>query len=184
MHALGLQPGELSRHRFRVPSGREKSSRSDAVADLDLPQDYADLLREFVDGDVDFLLIGGWAVAVHGHGRATDDLDVFVRATPANATRVYTALKCYGAPLEAHAVTEELFAHEQYGYRMGRKPLLIEELTSIDGVDFDEAAREALTVTVGDLQVPVIGRRALLANKRASGRAKDLADIEALEQEK
>lgn len=153
------------------------------MAELVLPQDYADLLREFVSGQVEFVLIGGWAVAAHGHGRATDDMDVLVRATPENAARIYAALERFGAPLGAHGVTAGLFAEERYGYRMGLKPLLIEVLTTIDGVTFDEATTDALEVDVGGFSVPVIGRRALLANKRASGRAKDLADVEALESE-
>lgn len=153
------------------------------MVELALPQDYADLLRELVEGEAEFLLVGGWAVAVHGHGRATDDMDVFVRATPENAARVYAALQRFGAPLQAHGVTPGLFEREHYGYRMGRKPLLIEVLTKIDGVSFEEASREAVTVQVGSIAVPVIGRRALLANKRAAGRAKDLADVEALEGE-
>jgi hypothetical protein len=151
------------------------------VADLDLPQDYVDLLRELAEGDVDYLLVGGWAVAVHGHVRATDDLDIFVRATPENAARVYGALLRFGAPLERHGVTEGLFATEHYGYRMGRKPLLIEVLTTIDGVTFDDACKDAVTVEVDTVRVPVIGRDALLANKRAAGRPKDLADVAGLE---
>jgi hypothetical protein len=151
------------------------------VAELELPQDYVDLLSELAEGDVEYLLVGGWAVAVHGHVRATDDLDVFVRATPENAARVYAALQRFGAPLEQHGVTEGLFATERYGYRMGRKPLLIEVLTTIDGVTFDEARKDAVTVEVGAVRVPVIGRTALLANKRAAGRPKDLADIAGLE---
>lgn len=153
------------------------------MGELDLPADYVDLLRELVEGGVEFVLVGGWAVSVHGHGRATDDMDVFVRATPANASRIYAALQRYGAPLDAHGVTEGLFARERYGYRMGRKPLLIEILTTIDGVTFDDAVRDALIVHIDDLPVPVMGRTALLANKRASGRPKDLADVEALEQD-
>lgn len=153
------------------------------MAELDLPQDYQDLLRELVEAEVDFLLVGGWAVAVHGHGRATDDLDVLVRADPENAAKVYAALDRFGAPLRLHGVTEGLFAREHYGYRMGRKPLLIEILTTIDGVTFDQAKDGAVTVMVGDLGVPVIGKDALLVNKRAAGRPKDLADVEALEQD-
>jgi hypothetical protein len=152
------------------------------VADLSLPSDYEDLLRELVEAEVEFLLVGGWAVAVHGHGRATDDLDVFIRASPDNAKRVFAALQRFGAPLQSHGVTEGLFAEPRYGYRMGRKPLLIELLTTIDGVEFDEAARDSVAVSVGDLTIPVIGRAALLANKRAAGRPKDLADLEALQQ--
>ncbi len=158
-------------------------SRFDAVPELDLPSDYIDLLREFVEGKVEFLLIGGWAVALHGHGRATEDMDILVRATPENASRVFAALERFGAPLAAHGVTEGLFSKDGYGYRMGRKPVLIEVLTAVSGVTFDEAAAEILTVAVDGIQVPVIGRKALIANKRASGRAKDLADVEVLEAE-
>lgn len=151
------------------------------MADLELPRDYVDLLRELADGGVDHLLVGGWAVAVHGYVRATDDLDVLVRATPENAARVYQALQRFGAPLEQHGVTEGLFATEHYGYRMGRKPVLIELLTTIDGVTFDEASQNAVTVGVAGVRVPVIGRDALLTNKRAAGRPKDLADVAGLE---
>jgi hypothetical protein len=151
------------------------------VAELRLPPDYADLLRELDAAGAEYVLVGGWAVAVHGHGRATDDLDVFVRATPDNAERVYRALARFGAPLSAHGITPGHFAAPHYGYRVGQKPLLIEILTAIDGVDFDEATREALRVFVDGVGVPVIGRAALLANKRAAGRHKDLADLEALD---
>lgn len=138
------------------------------------------MLRCFVEAGVDFVLVGGWAVAVHGHGRGTDDMDVLISANEANAARVYSALQDFGAPLAAHGVSAGLFATEHYGYRLGRKPLLIEILTRIDGVTFDEAKRDAVIVEVGGLRIPVIGREALIANKRASGRPKDLADLEAL----
>lgn len=150
---------------------------------LDLPEDYQDLLREFVEGGVEFVLIGGWAVAVHGHGRATDDMDILVRPSKDNAARVFAALLRYGAPIAAHGVTEGLFAKPQYGYRMGRKPLLIEVLTTIDGVTFDDALEDALSVSVAGIDVPVIGRSALIKNKLAAGRAKDLADVEVLERD-
>ena len=148
---------------------------------LQLPRDYQDLLEEFVAAEVEFVLIGGWAVAVHGHGRATDDIDVLVRATPDNGRRVFAALERFGAPLHQHGVDPGLFAREQYGYRFGRKPVLIEILTTIDGVDFDEALEDAVWVESGGVQVPVIGKRALIRNKRAAGRPKDLADLEVLD---
>ena len=151
------------------------------MAELRLPLDYQDLIQEFIRARVEFLLIGGWAVAVHGHGRATDDMDLLVRPTPENASRVYAALQSFGAPLAQHGVNEGLFSRERYGYRIGRKPLLIEILTTIDGVDFEEASAEALMVQVEGLTIPVIGKRALIKNKRAAGRSKDLADIEALD---
>lgn len=150
------------------------------MADFDLPADYVDLLAELDAAAVEYLLVGGWAVAIHGHGRATDDLDIFVRATRENATRIIQALKRFGAPVDTHKVTEAIFAAEGYGYRMERKPILIELLTVIDGVSFDEALQGRVTVAIGGVQVPVIGREALLTNKRAAGRPKDLADVEAL----
>ena len=122
--------------------------------ELHLPVDYEDLLRELLAAEVEFAIVGGWAVAVHGHGRATDDMDIFVAATPANAARVLRALRAFGAPVDQHGVTEGLFAHEQYGYRIGRKPLLIELLTTIDGVTFAEVASGAVSVRVADLVIP------------------------------
>lgn len=150
------------------------------MSELHLPQDYEDLLTEFVQGHVEFLLIGGWAVAAHGHGRATDDMDLLIRPTSDNAQRVYAALQRFGAPLAQHGVDQGLFSRERYGYRLGRKPMLIEVLTTIDGVDFEEAASQAITISVAGLSIPVIGKSALIKNKRAAGRTKDLADVEAL----
>ncbi|MBW2529448.1 MAG: hypothetical protein JRI23_35050 [Deltaproteobacteria bacterium] len=134
------------------------------------------------DAEADFLLVGGWALAVHGHVRGTDDLDILVRATPSNAARVYAALAAFGAPVDAHGVSEELFASEGYGYRMGIKPNLIEVLTTIDGLSFDEAWSDHRVVNIDGRTIPVIGRKALLRNKKASGRPKDLADAAWLEE--
>lgn len=84
-----------------------------------LPDDFRDLLVALVDAHADFVLIGGWAVAVHGRPRATEDLDVFVRPSSDNATRVHRALAAFGAPVAAHRVSSELFESEGYGYRFG-----------------------------------------------------------------
>jgi hypothetical protein len=108
-------------------------------------------------------------------------MDVFVRPTPDNAQRVYAALAAFGAPLAAHGVTADLFAQEGYGYRMGIKPNLIEVLTKIGGIDFDEARRDAGTFALEGRQVPFIGRAALLKNKKAAARPQDLADVAWLE---
>lgn len=151
------------------------------MADLSLPADYADLLLELLDANAEFVVVGGWAVAVHGHARATDDLDVLVRPTPDNAARVYEALQKFGAPVQAHGVTADLFSKERYGYRIGIKPTQIEILTSISGITFDHASRDLVFVAIEGRPVPFIGRAALLDNKRAAGRHKDLADVEALE---
>ncbi len=147
-----------------------------------LPADFRDLLVALSDAGAEFVLIGGYALAAHGYVRATDNLDVFVRPTPDNATRIFAALAAFGAPVAAHGVNEGLFAAPGYGYRIGVKPNLIELLTEIDGVSFDEAVRDHRVIEVDGREVPVIGRSALVANKRAAARAKDLADVEWLEQ--
>ena len=148
---------------------------------MKLPPDYVDLLRLLLRAEAEFVVVGGWAVAAHGHGRATDDLDVLVRPTAENARRVFGALEAFGAPVRNHEVTAELFERAEYGYRMGRKPLLIEVLTTIDGVSFDDAAADPVHGPIAELRVPFIGLDALLANKRAAGRPKDLADVAVLD---
>jgi len=148
----------------------------------ELPADFRDLLVCLADEGADFLLVDGYALAVHGYVRATDDLDVLVRPTRENARRVFRALVSFGAPVEAHAVTEGLFAEERYGYRMGVHPNVIEVLTTIDGVSFDEAWDGHRVTEIDGREIPVIGRRALLVNKRAAGRPQDLADAAWLEE--
>lgn len=146
-----------------------------------LANDFRDLLIAFADENVEFLVIGGWALALYGNVRGTDDLDVFVRPSSHNAKRVFRALLAFGAPVAAHGVSEGLFAQKGYGYRMGLKPNLIEILTAIDGVDFDEAAQGAGTFELEGREISFIGRQGLLKNKKAAGRPKDLADVDWLE---
>lgn len=146
-----------------------------------LAPDFRDILVELSRSKADFLLIGGWALAFHGHVRGTEDMDVLVRPNAENAKRVFAALAAFGAPVASHKVTPGLFEQERYGYRFGVKPHLVEVLTTIDGVNFDEAFKGHQTVSVDGYDVPVIGYEALLQNKRASGRPKDLADVSWLE---
>jgi hypothetical protein len=126
-----------------------------------LNADFTDLPTALADHGVEFALIGGWALAVYGHARGTDDLDVLVRATPENAERLMAALAAFGAPTHQHGVTAALFASPGYGYRMGIKPDLIEVLTTISGVTFDEVMEAHRVVTVEGRAVAVIGRRPL-----------------------
>ncbi len=149
-----------------------------------LPDDFRDLLLELADAGADFVVVGGWAMAVHGRTRATEDLDVLVRPSPENAERVFAALAAFGAPVQQHRVTPEVLATSGYGYRFGMKPFLIEVLTRISGVEFDDAVCDALDVELEGRTIRVIGRAALLRNKRAAGRHKDLDDVDWLERTK
>ena len=151
------------------------------MSQLELPDDFRDVLVALADEQADFVLIGGWAMAVHGRPRATEDLDVLVRATPENSARVFAALAAFGAPVGPHGVDANTFGHEGPAYRIGMKPLRIELLTKISGVSFEEAASDPVHANVDGRVVSVIGREALLRNKRAAGRHKDLDDDEWLE---
>jgi hypothetical protein len=148
---------------------------------LELPEDFRDLLVALADARAEFVLIGGWAMAVHGRARATEDLDVLVRGTPSNSAKVFAALMAFGAPTGPHGVDANTFGSEGPAYRLGMKPLRIEVLTKISGVSFDEAASESVRADVDGRAVPVIGRAALMKNKRAAGRHKDIDDAEWLE---
>lgn len=148
---------------------------------IDLFEEFRDLLVELADAEADFAVVGGHAVAFHGHPRATKDLDVLVRATAANAERVYRALAAFGAPLEAFDVAQEDFATYDGVLQIGVPPRRIDLLNRIAGVSFDDVIREGATFEIDARTIHVIGRRALLANKRAAGRPQDLADVEALE---
>ena len=151
------------------------------MSPLELPDDFRDVLVELADAGADFVLIGGWAMAVHGRPRATEDIDVLVRATADNSARVFAALVAFGAPVGPHGVDPATFDSEGPAYRIGVKPLRIEVLTRISGVSYDEAAATTLRANVDGRVVSVIGRDALLRNKRAAGRHKDLDDVEWLE---
>jgi Aminoglycoside-2''-adenylyltransferase len=146
-----------------------------------LPVDFADLLIELCEAEAEFLLVGGWAVILYGHVRATDDLDIFVRPTRENSERVVRALEAFGAPLRAHGVGAEHFAAEGDAYRFGIAPLRVEVLTQISGVSFVEARQGSRTFDLDGYPIPYIGKVALIRNKRAAGRHKDLADVEELE---
>jgi hypothetical protein len=151
------------------------------LAQADLGEDFVDLLREFVQARVEFVIVGAHALAAHGLPRATGDLDVLVNPSAENAGRVVEALQRFGAPLAAHGVTQSDFETEKNVYQIGLPPNRIDILTSISGVPFDEAAASKITVERADLSLPILGRDALIKNKKAAGRDKDMLDLKALE---
>ncbi|MCC7536014.1 MAG: hypothetical protein IT379_07365 [Deltaproteobacteria bacterium] len=142
--------------------------------------DYLDLLRALLAADARFLVVGAYAVGIHGRPRATKDLDVWVEASVENAPRVLSALREFGAPLMG--LTLEDLQTPGVGLQIGLEPLRIDVLTKISGIEFAEAWPSRIEASFGEgARCPVIGLEALLANKRASGRLQDLADVEALE---
>jgi hypothetical protein len=141
-------------------------------------QDFVDLLRAFSEGEVRFLVVGAYALAHHGRPRATGDLDVWVDPTAENAPRVIRALQAFGAPLQE--VVQDDFARPGVVFQMGVPPGRIDLLTELTGIRFDEAWATRERGAFGGLAVDFIGRDAFVRNKRETGRAKDLGDIEGL----
>jgi hypothetical protein len=140
--------------------------------------DFVDLLRAFIAADVRFLIVGAYALAIHGRPRATGDLDVWVEPTPENARRVMRALVAFGAPVSE--ISEVDFSTPGITYQIGVAPGRIDLLTDLTALTFAEAWTDHVRKPFGDLTVDVIGRASFIRNKRATGRAKDLGDIEGL----
>lgn len=137
--------------------------------------DYREMLSALSAEGAEFLLVGAFALAAHGLPRATGDIDLWVRPSAQNAVRVLHALRAFGAP--AGDLTPSDLSDPDVVFQIGVAPRRIDILTAIDGVTFDEAWPERETLPIEGLMVPVLSRRHLAQNKRASGRPKDLADL-------
>jgi len=146
------------------------------------PDDFVDFVRCLSEEQCDFVVVGAHALAAHGAPRATGDLDVFVRPERGNAERVFRALLRFGAPVAAHGVSAEDFTTPGNVYQIGLPPNRIDVITEISGVSYDEALVDGVSGHLGPVVVRCIGLDALIRNKRAAGRAKDLADAETLEE--
>ena len=141
--------------------------------------DFVDLLRAFGDADVRFMIVGAYALAVHGRPRATGDLDIWVDATPQNAPRVMQALAAFGAPLAE--IAEADFARPGVVYQIGVPPGRIDILTELTGLTFEQAWPDRIQRPFGEIEVDFIDRASFMRNKRATGRLKDLSDIEGMD---
>jgi predicted nucleotidyltransferase len=143
-----------------------------------LTDDFKEFLRLLNANRVDYLLVGGYAVGLHGYPRATVDMDLWVRAAPVNAERVLQSLREFG--FDAPVLVPKLFIDPRSIVRFGVPPFRIELMTSIDGVEYDPCRTRAVMVDLDGVPVPVISLDDLKINKRAAGRHKDLADLENL----
>jgi hypothetical protein len=148
------------------------------MATIRLPPDFKEFLKLFNVHQVEYMVIGGYAVAYHGYPRATADLDLWVAMHPRNAGKVVAALKEFG--FDMPDLTSDLFLKESQIVRMGVPPVRIEIATTISGVTFDECYAERVIDLLDDVQVNLISLNHLRMNKRASGRYIDLNDLENL----
>ena len=146
-----------------------------------LNPDFRDMLSAFSAENVEYLVVGAFALAAHGIPRSTGHLDFWIRPTGQNAERVLRALSSFGAPV--NEVSLEDLQTPDMVFQFGVQPSRIDLLTSIDGVDFDEAWQRRTTTQVEGINIQLLGVEDLLTNKRATGRPQDLADVAALEAE-
>ena len=140
-----------------------------------LPPDFREFLRLLNSSNVEYLIVGGYAVGYHGYPRPTGDLDIWISNTPANAERVHRALEEFGfdCPLA-------VLLQDNQVVRMGISPFRLEVLTTINGVKFSECYRERVRGLIDGVEVTLISLPRLLQNKKASGRSKDISDLENL----
>lgn len=143
-----------------------------------LPDDFKEFLKLLTEHAVEYLLIGGYAVGYHGYPRATADMDIWVALSPDNASRLVDVFKSFGLPDDTvHPAT---FLAPGKIIRMGLPPMRIEVLTEIDGVEFSECYTERIQAIIDNQAVNLISKKRLLENKKASGRYKDMDDVEHL----
>ncbi|MGD9873454.1 MAG: hypothetical protein AB7T27_04205 [Kiritimatiellia bacterium] len=145
---------------------------------METQPDFKELLVLFNEHKVDYLIVGGYALAFHGAPRYTGDIDLLVRPEPANAQRVLDALDAFG--FKFPNLTAEDFMKPASVVQLGVPPVRIDIITGITGVTWADAAASKVPGTYGDVPVFYIGSDQYIINKRASGRKKDLADVEAL----
>lgn len=144
-----------------------------------LPPDFKEFLLLLNRHEVEYLLIGGYAVGHYGYPRFTGHMEVWVKRDRGNAERLVQALEEFG--FGSPELSPDLFIEEHRVTRMGNPPIRIEVLTTISGVEFDPCYNRRNHVTIDEVIVPMISVNDLLTNKRASNRHKDLEDVEHLE---
>lgn len=143
-----------------------------------IPQDFRDFLKLLEDEGVAYLLIGGYAVGYYGYPRATADMDIWIAVDPENAKRTFNALHRFG--MRTPDMTPEIFREKGKVIRMGVPPMRLEIQTDISGVDFAECFARCNRVDIGGMEANLISLNDLKTNKKASGRHKDLEDLEHL----
>ena len=144
-------------------------------------EDYRDILAALVAEEARFLVVGAHALAVHGYPRGTVDIDVWIEATAENAERVWRALAAFGAPLDDLDIDRDDLIRPDVVAQFGLPPNRIDILTGVSGLTFEQAWARRIEAPVEGVTVPLLSIEDLVANKRASGRQKDRADVRGLE---
>ena len=143
-----------------------------------LNKDYKEILQLLLEEQVDFILVGAYALGAHGYPRATGDIDIWVKADEINSINIYKALERFGAPVDQITVND--FANEGIVFQIGVTPRRIDILTHLDGVSFGEADEDKVIVEVEGLKLPILSFDKLIKNKLSTGRERDELDVKLL----
>ncbi len=143
-----------------------------------LPDDFKDFIHSLNENKVKYLLVGGWAVGLYGNPRTTGDIDFLIAVDDDNLEKLESALVGFGAP----SIEIAHFKEAGNFFRMGRPPIQIDIITEADGIDMDKCYARRETIEIDGIPVSLISKQDLIINKKASGRLRDLADAESLEE--
>ena len=146
-----------------------------------LNEDYREMLEILLKNEVEFLVVGAYAMGLYGYPRATGDFDLWVGASVENSRKVYKSLSEFGAPLES--LGEESFAEKGVIFQIGIAPRRIDIITHIDGVVFEEAYSTKEIIEIDGVKTPFLSKENLIRNKESTGREKDKLDVKYLKQE-
>jgi len=146
---------------------------------MTLDPDFEDFIQFLNQYEVDYMIVGGYAMAFHGSPRYTGDLDVWIDISESNAEKMLLVIQAFG--FSSHGFKKEDFLKENLINQIGYPPLRIDILTNIDGIDFKEAYTQKQVIEIEDLKANYIGLRDLIQNKKTSGREKDIIDVKTLQ---
>ncbi len=153
------------------------------MADI-FQEDFRDFIKALNDQEVKYILVGGMAVILHGHARVTGDMDIWVECTKDNYLQLVKAFRQFGMPLFDMTLEKFLGVKENDVFSFGRNPVGIDIMTAVKGLNFDEAYRLSTIFDDDDLLIRMIHINHLIVAKKASGRLKDLDDINQLQKKK
>ncbi|MEW6553873.1 MAG: hypothetical protein AB1384_06275 [Actinomycetota bacterium] len=148
---------------------------------MEVENDFKELLVSFNEHEVEYVIVGAYALAYHGVPRYTGDMDILVRPSPSNAEKVLSALEDLG--FGSLGLRAGDFLKPDHAVQLGVSPVRIDILTSLTGVSWREASAGKVEGSYGGIAVHFLGREQIIANKRVLGRKQDLADLEALGEE-
>ena len=149
------------------------------MAKRQLPEDFKEFIQYLNEHEVHYLLVGGWAVGIYGNPRATKDIDFLISTDDENINKLQKALCNFGAP----TVDNSVFKEKGNVFRLGRSPVQIDIINEASGIIFEDCYSRRNLLLVDNIKVSTISKEDLIKNKKASGRYRDLADIESFDQE-